>query len=218
MKIESNIYWDASGSPATFEGMDFASWQKTGKDAGSLVADPLFVSPDQLDFHLKPDSPAKSNRFRAFRLLSRAGVYGDPAWMRLARSATYQPVAAPPPPPPLVLAEDFENQPVGAVPRFATVYVEGKGDSISVTDEAADTGNHSLKVVDVPGLAESYNPHFFYEPGYTEGVARCAFDLRIGVNATLSHEWRDKAAPYGKGPGITLSGIENSMPMARLGH
>ncbi len=203
VKLEHNLYWDASRRAVTFEGMDFASWQKSGKDAGSLIADPLFVAPGRLDFHLKPDSPTRAMGFEPFDYL-RAGVHGDPEWERLARNASYPPVGVPPPHPPLGLNEDFENRRVGSNPRLASVHVEGKGDSIAVTDEAASTGKQSLRIVEVPGLAEGYNPHFFYEPGYSEGVARCAFDLRAGAKVILCHEWRDKSAPYRVGPSITI--------------
>jgi len=203
VKMEQNVYWDASRRQIPFEGMNFASWQKSGKDAGSLVANPLFVAPGRFDFHLKPGSPGTAVGFEPFDY-SQAGVYGDPDWKRLASSATFPPVATPPTPPPLVLQDDFEDQRVGSPPRLAKVHIEGKGDSIAVTDGTAATGKQCLEVVDVPGLSQAFNPHFYYEPGYMDGVARCAFDVRIGPGATLRHEWRDKAVPYQIGPSITI--------------
>jgi hypothetical protein len=206
MKMDHNLYWDASRHPVSFAGMDFAGWQKSGKNAGSLVADPLFVAPEQFDFHLRPGSPAEALGFKPFDY-SQAGVYGDADWRELAGSVSYPPVGTPPAPPPLTLKEDFENQEPGAAPRFAKVSVEGKGDSIAVTDEAAATGGHSLRVVDVPGMKADYDPHFYYVPEYRENVARCDFDFRAGPGAILCHEWRDwhdMAKPYKVGPTITI--------------
>ncbi|HZO90702.1 MAG TPA: right-handed parallel beta-helix repeat-containing protein [Chthonomonadaceae bacterium] len=97
--LDHNLYWDASGAPISFEGLSFEQWQRLGKDAGSLVADPKFVAPDRYDFRLRPDSPAFSIGFQPFDY-RQAGVYGDPAWVRLAKRAAYPPVEFAPEPPP----------------------------------------------------------------------------------------------------------------------
>jgi hypothetical protein len=83
--LDHNLYWNTSGQPIDFQGMDFAAWQRTGKDEGSLIADPLLVAPDRFDFHLKPNSPAEQIGFQPFDY-SKAGVYGSQAWIRLART------------------------------------------------------------------------------------------------------------------------------------
>jgi len=206
VKLDHNLYWDASRRPVTFEGMSLAEWQKSGKDAGSIIADPKFVAADRFDFHLRPDSPAFAIGFEPFDY-SRAGVYGDAAWVALAQAEKFPPVEfapAAPPAPPLALADDFEATPVGAPPQFATVSVEGKGDAIAVTDEVAASGKHSLKVVDAPGLEHPYNPHFFYSPGHREGVTRLRFKLRIESGGDMFHEWRDDAKPYRVGPSLAV--------------
>jgi hypothetical protein len=98
VKLDHNLYWDASGSPVLFEKKTLAQWQAAGKDEDSLVADPKFAAPAQGDFRLLPGSPAEKIGFVPFDP-SRAGVYGDPAWQRLAQSETFPPVEFAPEPP-----------------------------------------------------------------------------------------------------------------------
>jgi hypothetical protein len=89
--VDSNDYYDYSGAPVKFEGLDLTEWRKLGKDRLSVVADPQFVDAAHLDFHLKPGSPALQLGFKPFEY-SQAGVYGDKAWKKLAASVTYPPV------------------------------------------------------------------------------------------------------------------------------
>ncbi|MGH8528223.1 MAG: right-handed parallel beta-helix repeat-containing protein [Nevskiales bacterium] len=95
VKLERNIYFDASGQSVHWGNMDFAAWQESGKDAGSLVVDPLFVAPREFDFNLEPQSPAIKLGFRPIEF-SQAGPYGDPKWLRLAQRERYAPVEIPP--------------------------------------------------------------------------------------------------------------------------
>jgi hypothetical protein len=135
-------------------------------------------------------------------------VYGDAAWIALAKSAKFPPVefAPEPPPPPLfVLKDDFELTPVGAKPSSAEVHVENKGDSIAVTEETAASGKRSLKITDAPGLQYTYNPHFCYKPNHKDCVSRCAFDMRLEPGVVMYHEWRDwREQPYRVGPSFTI--------------
>ena len=202
VRLGRNLYWCTSGPVQIDKGTSFDEWQKQGKDPGSVVADPLFMGPEQGDFRLKPGSPAEKIGFKAFDY-SRAGVYGDAAWVALAKQRAYPTVEfapEPPPAPPLVLNDDFEETPVGALPGEAQVYTENKGDSVGVTDEVAAGGKHCLKVVDAPGLQHDFNPHFYYEPRHTDGVTRFAFDLRVEPGVVMYHEWRDSSNPYRVGP------------------
>lgn len=98
VRMQQNLYWDMSGRPVTFSGMSFAEWQKSGKDAGSIIADPLFVDAAKRDFRLKPGSPAEKIGFKPFDP-SKAGVYGTLEWIRLANDVEYPPVRFAPPPP-----------------------------------------------------------------------------------------------------------------------
>jgi hypothetical protein len=97
VKMESNLYWDASGATPKFLDLDFAAWQASGKDANSIVADPKFVDPMHFDFHLQADSPAAKIGFKPFDY-AKAGVYGDEPWVKEAASVTYPPVRFAPAP------------------------------------------------------------------------------------------------------------------------
>jgi hypothetical protein len=202
--LEKNVYWNASGKPVEFCGMSLADWQATGKDAGSIVADPKFVNPEEGDFRLKPDSPALSVGFKPFDY-HRAGVYGDAAWVALARGFSYPPVELapePPPAPPLTVDDDFEMPRGKLVLPGASVLDEHKPGLITITDQMAASGKRSVKVTDAAGLQHAFNPHFFFRPGHRQGVTRCSFDLRVEPGAMLFHEWRDNSQPYRVGPSL----------------
>jgi hypothetical protein len=55
-------------------------------------------------------------------------------------------------------------------------------------------------------LQHRFNPHFYYAPAHTEGLSRCAFDLRVEPGAEFYHEWRDASSPYRAGPSLWVSG------------
>ena len=78
-----NLWWRAEG-PVDFNGKTFSEWQAMGRDAAGLVADPLFKNPERRDFRLKRGSPAGLIGFKPFDY-SKAGVYGDRAWLRRAQ-------------------------------------------------------------------------------------------------------------------------------------
>jgi hypothetical protein len=121
----------------------------------------------------------------------------------LADSLRYPPVEFAPHPPPLQFTDDFEAMPVGLEPLLAEVNTEGKGDSITVTDETAATGTRSLKVQDAAGLQFGYNPHLVYSPSLTDTVATFRFDMRLEPGVVMYHEWRDwRVDPYRVGPSL----------------
>ena len=209
MRIDHNLYYQTTGKPFSFAGMTLESWQAAGRDAGSIVADPGFVDADTRDFRLKPNSPALQIGFVPFDA-SKAGVYGDQAWISLAHKLVYPKVQfAPDPPPasPLAINQDFEMLPVGAPCPDAQNNVEGRGDSISVTDETAFSGKHSLKILDAPGLANEFDPHLAFMPSHTSGVTTFKFAMRVEAGVNMYHEWRDwRSEQYKVGPSFWVTG------------
>jgi len=205
VKMSKNVYWNTAGQPVDFQGQTLAERQQRGLDVDSIVADPKFVDAARRDFRLQPDSPALQLGFKPFDF-TKAGVYGDEAWVRLPKTFEYPPMdfaPQPPPPPPLALQDDFELTPVNAPPADAQVNVENQGDAIAVTDSTAAAGKHSLQITDAPGLHSMFNPHLVYTPRYEQGTAHCAFDLRVEEGVVMFHEWRDYSTPpYVVGPSL----------------
>jgi hypothetical protein len=186
-----NCFWQSAGEPVLFFKDTLAAWQAKGHEQGSLVADPKFVAPAQDDFRLAPDSPALRLGFKPFDA-RQAGVYGDAAWQRKAAEVKYPPLELVPEPPPLAVHDDFERQQAGRAPSGIEVHVENRGDAVLVTNETAAAGRQCLKVVDAPGLRQSYNPHIVYN-GLSYGAVRSrnAFDLKVEPKSHLRFEWRD---------------------------
>ncbi len=208
IKMDKNCYWNASDEAIKPAGMTFEQWQQTGHDQNSIIADPLFADPDRYDFRMDPNSPALKIGFTPFDY-TKVGVYGDRAWIRKAAGVKYPPLEIAPDPPPVSIEDDFEAVPLGQRPAGAESHVENKGDAIVVTDETAASGAHSLKILDAPGLQNAYNPHYVYTPNHSTGTTRCAFDIRIGRDVRISHEWRDwRTSPYGVGPSFTIDGSQ----------
>ena len=211
-----NLYWREDGQPVTFNGLELTAWRTLGKGEGSLIADPKFADPRAGDFRLAADSPASGIGFVPFDY-TKAGVYGDPAWVALAANYVYPPLKlAPPPPPwpPLALDDGFEALPPNVPPLDATVYAGDKG-SVATAKAPGQAGGQCLKIQDAPGMRFSYDPHFYYQPGHTVGVTRCAFDLWLAPDSVLFCEWRDKAQPYRVGPSLSIHRGKLSAPGGR---
>lgn len=208
LAFDRNLYWDASGTPLDFMGMTFEQWQALGQDTHSVVADPQFADPAKLDFTLAADSPALKLGLVPFDW-KEAGLYGEAAWVAKAEALSYPEVVfAPDPPagPPLELDEGFEDYPVGGSYGEGQTNVEGKGDSILVTDEEAAEGRQCLKLQDAAGLQYSFNPHLVLTPNYLAGTARCVVDVMVEPGEELVIEWRDWSGnPYKVGPSVKLT-------------
>lgn len=102
VKMENNLYWRMGGEEVDFMGMSLAEWQEQGRDSGSLVLDPGFAAAGKRNFRFGDGSAVSAGAaaakigFEPFDF-TRAGVYGDPAWIELARSMDVPPAAYPPP-------------------------------------------------------------------------------------------------------------------------
>jgi parallel beta-helix repeat protein len=91
--LKNNIYWRAGGQSFDFAGKSWDQWRAMGRDKeGSIIADPKFVDPEKRDFRFASDEVIKQTGFKPFDY-RRAGVYGDAAWIALAK-ATHHSVKA----------------------------------------------------------------------------------------------------------------------------
>ncbi|MBN2476149.1 MAG: right-handed parallel beta-helix repeat-containing protein [Pirellulales bacterium] len=210
----NNCYWNAAGAPFDFAGKSLDQWQAAGHEQGSITADPEFADPDAARFELADDSPAIKLGFKPFDY-TKAGVYGDPRWIRKAAEATFPPLRLAPDPPPLSIRDDFERATAGQPPAGAELHVENRGDSILVTDETAAAGRQSLKITDAEGLAQVYNPHYVYSGMYYgEGRVLNSFDLRVEQASYVQFEWRDytSRSPYISGPRLLIRGGKLQLP------
>jgi hypothetical protein len=75
---------------------------------------------------------------------------------------------------------------------------------VRVTREVAHSGVHSLKLVDSPLLAQVFNPHFYYQPHFREGLARFSFALYLKTGAIAAVEWRDSRTLFRVGPSMLI--------------
>jgi hypothetical protein len=90
VELRNNLYWRVNGQPFDFAGKTWDEWRQAGRDAGSLIADPLFVDPANRDFRLRPGSPAAQLGFEPFDL-ALPGVTGEATWKALARAIAFPP-------------------------------------------------------------------------------------------------------------------------------
>ena len=100
----SNCYWNPRMSAEVAQSLRSA-WQSRTNEAGTLIADPLFVNAAAYDFRLKPDAPVFRLGFQPWDS-TLAGVYGDATWIAKAANVTYPPIEIAPAPPPASIRND----------------------------------------------------------------------------------------------------------------
>lgn len=82
--MNRNLYWHTGGQPFDFAGLSLNDWRATGRDTDSVVADPGFADAAGRNFRLPETNAAlQAIGFQPFDF-TKAGVYGDEAWRRLA--------------------------------------------------------------------------------------------------------------------------------------
>jgi len=197
LRFERNLYFDPMGEEIRLHGKTLAEWQTAGYDEGSVIADPEFRAPKQHDYRLAEESPARRLGFTPFDT-SKAGLYGNAAWLARARDRQFPPLRPNAlKPPPFTLEDGFEDPATGTPLLDAHIHTEDKGDAIAVCDNAPAAGTHCLEIRDKPDLKHAFNPHFFYKPEHWTGRTRVSFDLRLGPGARMYHEWREyPGLPY----------------------
>lgn len=207
--LERNLYWSTAGAPV-FAGLDFAAWQAKGNDAGSVVADPLFVNPAAGDFRLQPNSPALALGFQPIDL-GKTGLYGDPAWVALPGKTANRTLKEIPAPTatPFVANLDFEAEQPGTEPLDGALVVGEGGASLQVSaDTAAPGGRQSLKFSDAPGQKHNWTPHIYYRKAYSEGAVQLTWDMLNSKDAPASFyvEVRQyEGSPYVVGPTVSVA-------------
>lgn len=204
-RMDRNVYWRAGGEP-TFVGATFAEWQQEmGQDKNSVVADPKFVNAARNDYRLKPDSPAFKLGFKPIDI-STVGLVGDKSWVALPKKIRRPPTIFEVWKEVSSIEDGFEKTPVGSRPEKCTISGADSPGQITVTSETAASGRRSLKIVDAPGLAQAWQPHFYYSKfNFVRGTLVVSFDLRVEKGALPTIECRDASSPYRVGPSLRVT-------------
>ena len=198
-----NCFWDANEWPLDFGGITMEEWQAQGKDVHSVVTDPMFVDPANLDFRLKPESPLLKMGFSQIADHD-FGLYGDPEWVALSKSAQWPTRALPEVFQTRLLSEDFESLEPGSMVPGITVYGANDKATVGVSTDTAASGSKSLKIQDTEGPQEAWQPELCYVPRLRDGLAVCSFDIRLGDSAYVQTDWRTDSTTRRVGPRIAF--------------
>jgi parallel beta-helix repeat protein len=184
-RIQNNLYWNTTGARLELDGKGFDAWRSAGNDTDSIMEDPGFESLENRDFGLAPGGAWEKIGFVPIDM-GRIGLYGDVEWT--SKPATVSMKRDDPPAPPRKpeeIDDGFERSPSGSEPLRGFVI----GRSVSVSEEAAATGNKSLKLTSETG--EPWRPYVYYEPNFYDGVIKFSVDIMRLEGAGLAIEMRD---------------------------
>lgn len=190
-KFESdyNCFWSEQTPAPDFFKQPFAAWQKAGRDAHSVIADPQFVDAAKDDYRLRSSSPALALGIKSVDVRA-AGLYGARSWRNLPAGLTHRLVERGLPKNEQVQTMDFEDFEPGETPPDA-VAKEG-GAFVAVTDEKPASGKRCLRFVDAPD-ATSWKPHWYVmrTPGTGTVRASCSVRNDPAQPGTIHLEFRD---------------------------
>lgn len=207
VRLGGNVYFSKTPFAGTaFCTTDHDSWEATGRDPGSVVADPLFVDAAKDDYRLKSESPALKLGFREWNFADAGVQRGGPEWRAKARSYWNQPTPAMPVVPPLfggvkTYETGFEEFSVGAqIPTFFGFSSSGGRDLVKVTDRKVRHGRRAVEATDLVARQPSYLPHYYVKvtPELTNGLYRCRFSIACEADNALTLDWRDDTHAGGR--------------------
>lgn len=208
---DHNLYWRSDGRTVMFYGGSFQRWQRKGHGHHSLIADPLFLDPDKLDFRLATDSPALTELGVKPIDLASVGVHGDVDWLAVVAEHR-QPPAQELPPPQGGWDEEgyvnlgFEEIEVGDRPSVGRIeaVADGSSGSVAVSDLRAKEGKKSLRLIDSPQVKNSWDPRIELLPGIDGSIEVSAW-VWLSPAAELTIEWRKYEGEFLEGPKLRLN-------------
>jgi len=204
---DRNLRWEIGGRAPRWQEQPFEEWSKeTGREAHSLVGDPGFTDPENGDFSLPEDSPARRLGFRSLDL-SRVGLYGEREWTALPGTITPLPMASVAAVPIRKISYDFEDQTVGDSPEGFIIHAaREQGGEVAVSTGNAFAGRNCLTIRDSLEIKQDWNPHIYRQLGFDTGSMELSFAMRVDKAACPTIELRDyaNAAPFCSGPSLAI--------------
>lgn len=190
--FDYNCVYNAGG-PVTvgLKGTDpkdqWAEWQKLGRDAHSIIADPLFVDAAKDDYRLKGNSPAYKLGFQKIPV-ALIGPYKSPqraSWPIVqAEGAREHPI----------ISEPVTETNTGPDPRYKTPVAVAKVEKTPVIDgkiEAGEWPAAQLKIAEGPGREPLSSPPALASVAYdaTYLYVAVTVPLRQGEKLTQGSNW-----------------------------